>query len=207
MYALLPRPPSPGLPCFAVRVTGQPTAADAERLCQALGHLRERQRIRLLLCVEEGTVDAWEPLREALARCVHVERVAFVGAAVEAEAALGSRCFEANEEGAAWSWVRGLVPPAPSWETPPTRPVAPPKPREAGFQGDGAVRLPALAVPPARALRWAATTTERDDVLAAWHTSATDVPILLLSQQDARRSRPARPQPSAALPPPPGHVG
>ena len=194
MYALLPRPPSPGLPCFAVRVTGQPTAADAERLCQALGHLRERQRIRLLLCVEEGTVDAWEPLREALARCVHVERVAFVGETVTAEAALGSRCFERHEEGAAWAWVRGLVPPPPSWATPPARPAERPKPREAGFQGDGAVRLPALAVPALRSLRWAATTTERDGAFVPWHTSGTDAPLHLLPHaRPGRRGTAARP--------------
>ena len=126
MYAFLPRPSSPGLPCLAVRVTGSPSRADAEQLCQALNHLPERQPVRVLLRFDEGADEAaWQPLEDALRRRVRVDRVAFVGAPAPLSAVC-SRCYEACDEGAAWSWVQGAVPPRPSWET-----AAPTVPREA----------------------------------------------------------------------------
>jgi hypothetical protein len=71
--------------------------------------------IRLLLVCDDAD-EAWAPLAAALARQTRVQRVALVGA-IGADTET-QRHYGVEDRGAAWSWLRGAVPPAPAWGAP-----------------------------------------------------------------------------------------
>lgn len=115
MYSLLPSSDAPGLACFAVRATGGPSSRSAERFLSLEGSVLCGSTIRLLL-VGDGAGDAWATLAAALAGRSRVQRLALVG--IDGSDSAERRHYAAEDQGTAWSWLRGAVPPVPAWGAP-----------------------------------------------------------------------------------------